>query len=582
MGTFEIKEDFLLDGQPFQIISGSIHYFRVVPEYWLDRLEKLRLMGCNTVETYVPWNLHEAQEGVFNFEKGLDLRRFIQTAQQVGLYVILRPAPYICAEWEFGGLPYWLLKDPFMKIRFSYPPYLEKVKNYFERLFLEFIDLQIDQEGPIILMQVENEYGGYGNDKNYLYQQAQLMRELGVTIPLITSDGPWQDNLENGSIPDVALPTINCGSKIKENFQKLATFQGEKRPKMVTEFWIGWFDAWGDETHHQTDRFDANQELADALHEGSVNIYMFHGGTNFGFMNGANYYEKLAPDVTSYDYDAPLSESGEITPKYLAFQKTISQFASLPSFPLSTTIKKINYGEIKLMDSVSLIATLSQISQPISSPYPVSMEMLDQGYGYIYYQSEIGAARTIEDFRLINCNDRAQIMVNNQLLFTQYDKEIGKKVAFDLTEAKNTLGILVENMGRVNYSVKMNHQTKGIRDGVILNGAFQSQWQIYSLTMDNLEKIDFSGDFISGMPSFYRFIFNVTEIGDTFIDCRGWGKGFVTVNGFNIGRFWEIGPQERLYIPGPLLKLGENEIIIFETEGKSSDKIILSDEAKLG
>ncbi len=299
MTTFEIKDEFYLNGEPFKVISGALHYFRVVPEYWQDRLEKLRLLGCNTVETYVPWNLHEPEEGVYNFSGQVDLKKFIQTAEKVGLYVILRPSPYICAEWEFGGFPYWLLKNGPQKLRFNDERYLSKVRPYYARLLQEVVDLQVTHQGPIIMMQVENEYGSFSNDKDYLQALVKLMKENGVDVPLVTSDGPWGDMLDNGTIPQDALPTINCGSKIKENFKILRKFHGEKKPLMVMEFWIGWFDAWHDEKHHTTSIEDATKELADCLDEGSVNIYMFHGGTNFGFMNGSNYYDKLTADVTS-------------------------------------------------------------------------------------------------------------------------------------------------------------------------------------------------------------------------------------------------------------------------------------------
>ncbi|MHC5269835.1 glycoside hydrolase family 35 protein [Enterococcus sp. LJL98] len=582
MSTFEIKEEFLLNGEPFKIISGSIHYFRVVPEYWKDRLEKLRLMGCNTVETYVPWNLHEPQEGQYNFSKGADLRKFIQTAEEVGLYVILRPSPYICAEWEFGGLPYWLLKDPEMKLRFSYAPYMQKVANYFRTLFKEVIDLQITHGGPIILMQIENEYGGYANDKVYLNQLTDLMIAQGVDVPLVTSDGPWGDMLENGSLQDRALAIVNCGSKIKEHFQRLREFHGEKKPLMVMEFWIGWFDAWGNEKHHTTSIEEAAKELADTLEEGSVNFYMFHGGTNFGFTSGANYYEELAPDVTSYDYDAPLTEWGEMTPKYKAFREVIRQYVEIPEFELSTKIQRKNYGELKVAERVSLFETLNTISEKITSVYPLTMEQVNQNTGYIYYTSAIGTAREISDFRLITCMDRANIFVNDEHLMTQYDHEIGVSQSFELTATENQLGVLVENMGRVNYSVKMNHQQKGIKDGVLINGAFQSDWEVYSLPMDNLEKVDFNKNYIAGQPSFSRFELEIDECGDTFIELANWGKGFVVVNGFNIGRFWEKGPQKRLYIPGPLLKEGLNEIIVFESDGKITDSVCFVSEPDLG
>lgn len=581
MAEFTIRDEFYLDERPIRVISGAIHYFRVVPEYWRDRLEKLRLLGCNTVETYVPWNLHEQKEGQFEFSGRFDLRRFIQTAQDVGLYVILRPSPYICAEWEFGGLPSWLLKDPRMKVRTSYQPYLDKVARYFARLFLEFVDLQITNNGPIIMMQVENEYGSFGNDKNYLTAIADMMRENGCQVPLVTSDGPWGDMLTNGTLPDV-FPTINCGSNIKEYFNVLREFHGKKRPLMVMEFWLGWFDAWGDEAHHTTETASAAKELADALKEGSVNLYMFHGGTNFGFNNGANYYDKLTPDTTSYDYDAVLTEWGDITPKYEALKAIIKEQVTLPQFELSTKIRKKAYGKKNVQAKVSLFAALADLSQPIHLPYTVAMEELDQAVGYIYYRSHIGKAREIADFYLVDCMDRAQVFVNEELILTQFDRELGEKASFTLTQTENELGILVENLGRVNYSQKLNHQRKGICDGVLVNNAFQSEWDIYTLPLDNLEQLDFEKDYHSGQPAFYRFELEAAELGDTFLDLTDWGKGFVTVNGFNIGRFWDIGPQKRLYIPAPLLQKGNNEIIVFESEGRVAESITFTDQPDLG
>lgn len=581
MKIFEIKDEFYLDGQPMKIISGSIHYFRVVPEYWRDRLEKLKALGCNAVETYVPWNFHEPQEGQFKFSGRFNLRQFIQIAAELDLFVILRPAPYICAEWEFGGLPYWLIKQPDLKVRFDNPIFLEKVDNYFAKLYPEIVDLQITQGGPIIMMQIENEYGGFANDKSYLEKIADLMEKHGTEVPFVTSDGPWGDNLENGSIQNRALATINCGSKIKEHFKTLKDFHQEKKPLMVMEFWIGWFDAWGDSEHHTMDDKTITNELADILEEGSVNIYMFHGGTNFGFTSGANYYGKLAPDVTSYDYDALLTEWGDITPKYLLFKEIIEKHLKIPTVELTTDIKKIAYGSLEVKSKTSLFNNLHNLSQKITHNYPLSMEQLDQGLGYVYYESNLGHKRQVEDFRLIGCMDRAQIFINDDPIATQYDLEIGTQLTFDLKAKTNKLGILVENMGRVNYSVKMNHQEKGIHDGVIINGAFQSDWAMFPLPMDNLTQLDFSKQWEVDQPGFYQFTFEVEKIGDTFIELPNWGKGFVTVNDFNIGRFWEKGPQVRLYVPGPLLKVGTNEIIVFESEGKIGTKIILTDEPKL-
>ncbi|WP_086347717.1 glycoside hydrolase family 35 protein [Candidatus Enterococcus clewellii] len=582
MHTFESRDEFYYDDQPYKVISGAIHYFRVVPEYWQDRLEKLKALGCNTVETYVPWNLHEPQESQFCFDGRLNLRRFIELAAALELKVILRPAPYICAEWEFGGLPYWLMNDPEVKVRFDNSAFMKKIERYYHRLLPEIVDLQITNGGPIILVQVENEYGGYANDKEYLKKSAKMMRQLGITVPLVTSDGPWGDMLENGSIPEYALPTINCGSKVTEHLQHLRAFHERKRPLMVMEFWIGWFDAWGDAAHHVTDSDEATKELDAILAQGSVNIYMFHGGTNFGFTNGANYYEQLAPDVTSYDYDALLTEWGDITEKFWKFQQVIGKYTEIPKIEYSTKITKKNYGVIEVAERTALFANLDLLSAKVATNYPVAMEKLDQAFGYIFYRSRMGRARQIEDFRLIGCMDRAQIFLNDQPLATQYDLELGKKIMFELTAEETELGILVENMGRVNYSVKMMHQEKGITDGVIINGAFQTQWDIYSLPMEDLTTLDFSREWQENQPAFHQFHFSATELGDTFVDMTGWGKGFVMVNGNNIGRFWERGPQKRLYIPAPFLRKGENEIIVFESEGKWNEAITLTDCPDLG
>ncbi|GIO37668.1 beta-galactosidase [Paenibacillus antibioticophila] len=577
--SFTVADQFYLNGEPFKIISGAIHYFRVVPEYWQDRLEKLKALGCNTVETYVPWNMHEPREGEYHFSGMYDLRKFIQTAEELGLYVILRPSPYICAEWEFGGLPFWLLRDGEMKLRFSYPPYLEKIDRYYRRLFEEFKDLQISDGGPIILMQVENEYGSYGNDKNYLYSLIELLRKHGATVPLVTSDGPWHDMLDNGSVQDAALPTINCGSGTKEYFARLREFHGEERPLMVMEFWIGWFDAWGDKEHHTRDAESAAAELSDILSEGSVNIYMFHGGTNFGFTSGANYYDKLSPDTTSYDYDALLTEWGDITPKYKAFQQVIARFTELPKVEFSTHIQKKTYGEIPVKQKVSLYSVADQLAKPVKSPYPLTMEALNQSSGYVLYQADLGKQRRVEDFRLIQCADRAQVFINQKHIFTKYDLDMEEKESFDLPDPENELMILVENMGRVNYSVKMNSQYKGIKGGVIVNGAFQSDWKQYVLSLDHVETLDFTQGYLKGTPAFYRFELEIGEKGDTFLDFTGWGKGVAFINGFNLGRFWEVGPQKRLYLPAPLLKHGMNEVVLFETEGKSGETIRFEDSA---
>lgn len=575
---FEIKEDFYWKGSPIKIISGAVHYFRVVPEYWEDRLLKLKAMGCNTVETYVSWNLHEPQEGIFDFEGILNIKRFIEVAQKLDLFVIVRPSPYICAEWEFGGLPAWLLKYDDMKFRCNDQQFLDKVEAYYQQLLKEIISLQVTHDGPIIMMQVENEYGSYGNDKAYLYALTEIMEENGVDVPLVTSDGPWLDMFDNGTILDKALPTVNCGSEIKKNTKILSEFVGREIPLMVMEFWIGWFTAWGDEKLHHTKVKEAAKELDDLLDIGHVNFYMFHGGTNFGFTNGANYYDYLTPDVTSYDYDAPLTEWGDVTEKYKAFREIIAKHVDyeLPALPEPSPKKK--YEELNISQKTSLFENLDNLTQSVFNEYPLPMEKLDQNFGYILYRGDIGKKRHLEDFRLLGANDRAQVFVNEEHVLTQYDKELGEKVELDLLEETNTMDILVENMGRVNYGVHLPHQQKGIKEGVVVNGAFRSNWEHFALPLDNVDALDFTKNYQEGKPAFYQFELHCEECQDTFVDMTGWGKGVVFVNGYNLGRFWEKGPQYKLYLPAPLLKRGVNEIIVFETEGVAKDTMKFSNE----
>lgn len=581
MRRFEIRDDFYLDGQKIQIISGGIHYFRVVPEYWRDRLEKLKMLGCNTVETYIPWNLHEKEKEKFDFDGMLDITRFVRLAQEVGLMVILRPSPYICAEWEFGGLPYWLLKEDGMRLRCMYPPYLEHVKSYYEKLFEVIAPLQITRGGPVIMMQVENEYGYFGDDREYLEYMKQLMISCGCEVPLVTSDGPWGDAFDCGKI-DGVLQTGNFGSKGREQFAVMRKKIGN-RPLMCMEFWVGWFDNWGVECHQTGDIEEHVQALDEILSEGHVNIYMFEGGTNFGFTNGANYYDVLTPDVTSYDYDALLTEDGQITPKYEAFRQIIGKYVALPDVELTTKIQRKAYGTLQAVRSTSLFGNLENLSRTVESVFPQSMEKLDQGYGYILYESELRCEGPLETLRLWGANDRANIFVDEKPLLTLYDRELLTEHTLEEPRKKgDKLSILMENMGRVNFGPNLERQRKGIDGSVQLNGHNHYHWKIYSLPMEDLSGLDFNIPVQKDAPGFYEFIFDADETGDTFLELDGWGKGCVLVNGFNIGRFWEIGPQKRLYIPAPLLKQGKNMILVFETEGKAPEVVELCDEPDLG
>lgn len=585
MGTFEVKDTFYLNGKPFQIISGSIHYFRIVPEYWKDRLEKLKALGMNTVETYIPWNMHEPKKGEFDFSGRLDLERFVSIAEELGLYVILRPSPYICAEWEFGGLPGWLLQEDGMRVRANDAKFLQHIREYYAVLLPKLKPMLITNGGRVILMQIENEYGYFGNDHAYMEAMRDIYKEQGIDVPFITSDGPTDENISGGMV-EGALPTGNFGSQTKERFEILKKYTNGG-PLMCAEFWVGWFDHWGNGGHMTGNLEQSVKDLDDMLALGHVNVYMFIGGTNFGFMNGSNYYEELTPDVTSYDYDAILTEAGDFTEKYRRYKQVIAKYTDIPEVTFSTQIKKKAYGKLSCKEKVGLMQSLPNISKPVNSLYPRSMERLGQYYGYILYESELTNEEKIGSMKLWKANDRANVFVGNDRIYNLYDHDLEKEwkpdyVVDHATKERRTMRILVENMGRVNFGPRMEDQRKGIDGCVQLNGHMHSYWTQYCLPLDNLDRLDFHAGYEEGMPAFYRFTFEVDEKGDTFVDLNGWGKGCVFINGFNLGRFWEIGPQKRLYLPAPLLKDGENEIIVFETEGKVGNVITLMDEPDIG
>lgn len=586
--TFEIKDEFYLDGKPFQIISGGIHYFRVLPEYWEDRLRKLKALGCNTVETYVPWNMHEPKKGEFDFvgerwHGMLDLKRFVETAQKIGLWVILRPSPYICAEWDFGGFPAWLLSEGEMELRTSDERYLRHVRDYYQVLMPYLAPMQVTQGGPVLMMQVENEYGTFGNDRKYLELLRDMMREGGIDVPLFASDGPGADILSNTAVEGI-FPTANFGSRAKVAYSCLKDFNGGG-PCMCTEFWLGWFDAWRDGKHHTTDPDEAAKELKELLENGSVNLYMFEGGTNFGFMNGSNYGTHLTPDVTSYDYDAVLTEDGQLTEKYHKLKKVITEHIQKePEAEPTVPVERRAYGKIPVSQKVDLFHALPKLDAPIETVAPRSMEQAGQGYGYMLYSTILDTSTELSNLWLYKAADRAIAFVDGKKALTAFDRELEEGHEVGPFYGKNMkLDILVENMGRVNYGPMLNWQRKGIDGCVFINSRFsQHNWKQYPLPMDNLEQLDYNAGYEEGIPAFYRFEFEAEEIGDTFLDFAGWGKGFVVVNGFQLGRFWEEGPQRRLYVPGALLHKGCNEIILFETEGKHSEEICLEAVPDLG
>ena len=596
MPDFEIKEKFYLNNEPFQIISGAIHYFRVIPEYWRDRLEKLKNMGCNTVETYIPWNFHETQKGKFNWQGMHDVERFIQTAQDLGLYMIIRPSPYICAEWEAGGLPAWLFAEKGMKVRCSYKPYLDHVTDYYKVLMPKLVPHLVTNGGNIILMQIENEYGYYGDDTEYLDFLAYTMKNLGVNVPFVTSDGPWGLAFKNGQHPE-ALPTGNFGTNCQKQFVVMQNQMPQNKPLMCMEFWAGWFDAWGNPFKMKSVLKWNKKDFEYTIKNGhNINIYMFHGGTNFGFTNGANYYATLMPDTTSYDYDAPVTEDGRLTKKYYAFRNIVKKYKQVPDVTFSTEIKQISYGKVKCIQTVDLLSNKDLICNPIKSHSPLSMEEAGQSTGYILYTTTLKNGEAPQNVMFNACNDRVQGFCAGKKMFTAYDKKITRgihyKFPFTLLNSKvwplngssdEEVQFLVENVGRVNFGHKLVKQKKGITDDVIINGHMHYGWNNYPLSFDEeqyntlITRANWSqgSSAQSKNPAFFMFEFDAKQTGDTFLNFKGWGKGFAFVNGFNIGRFWDKGPQKKLYIPGPLLKQGKNTIVIFETEGKRKDYISL-------
>ncbi|MBO0441124.1 glycoside hydrolase family 35 protein [Candidatus Enterococcus ikei] len=586
MHTFEVKEDFLLDGQPFKIMSGAIHYFRIRPEAWYHSLYNLKALGFNTVETYIPWNLHEQEEGKFDFKEQLDIQKFVRLAEDLGLFVILRPSPYICAEWEFGGLPAWLLNYREMRIRSSDPMFIKKVANYYKELFKQISPLQVTQGGPVIMMQLENEYGSYGEDKEYLLALYELMLENRVTVPLFTSDGAWDEAQTAGMLLDKnILSTGNFGSKANENFAQLSNLHKRHRkkwPLMCMEFWDGWFNRWGEEIIRRDP-----EELAEAVGEvlklGSINLYMFHGGTNFGFMNGCSARgRKDLPQVTSYDYDALLDEQGNPTEKFFSVQREVHEL--FPEIEQSEPLKKtaLEPAVAELKAKVSLFSIVEMISQHHSSKYPENMEKLNQNYGYTLYQTKVPKRSDEEFYRVIDASDRVHFFLNQEKITTQYRDEIGEKIFCTPNKEQNQLDILVENMGRVNYGHKLlaDTQRKGIRSGVMSDLHFICEWDQYSLDFSKLDGIDYKQPWIEGTPAFYQYELAVEKPGDTYIDLQKFGKGVVLVNGFNLGRFWNCGPTLSLYVPAAVLKKGINEIVIFETEGEWSENIAMEPKPK--
>ncbi|MCX6258234.1 MAG: beta-galactosidase [Bacteroidia bacterium] len=573
--TFRIADgEFQLNGKNFRIISGEMHCYRIPPEYWRDRMRAAKAMGLNCISTYIFWNAHEEIKGKFNFSGNADIARFISIAKEEGLWVILRPSPYACAEWEFGGYPSWLLNDSLIKIRKNNPGFLSAYKNYIQQLAKQLVPLQITHGGPVIMLQIENEYGSFGKDKAYMAQNRDIFKEAGFDVPFFTTDGPSQ--LPDGYLPGTyaAVDGLDEPAEVKKLLDK---YNGGSGPYFISEWYPGWFDSWGT-PHHKESLKQTSQVLENVLAAGySINLYMFHGGTTRGFMNGAN-NPPFSPQTSSYDYDAPLDESGNVTEKYLKFRDIISKYLPVGTHlpPVPEKKKTISIPEVRLDETASLYDNLPE---PVISSKPLSFEELGQAYGYVLYRKELklpfsGYLKTgaIRDF--------AQIQVNGGSTGI-FDRRMAADSMYIYCFLKNisaTLEIFTENLGRINYGPYLADNYKGISGPLIFKGQPLTDWKIYCFPFDDPDHFHFvkNNDSPKG-PVVRRGYFNLKETADTYLDMSKFGKGIVFLNGHNLGRYWYIGPSQTIYVPGPWLKKGKNEIEVFEMLKPSQDKITFVD-----
>jgi beta-galactosidase len=558
------KSEFLLDGKPFQLISGEMHPARIPAEYWRHRIQMAKAMGCNTIAAYIFWNYHEVEPGVFDFQTGNhNIAQFIRIVQEEGLFLILRPGPYVCAEWDFGGLPSYLLSIPEIKVRCMDPRYTSAVERYIKTLALQVKDAQVTKGGPILMVQVENEYGSYGNDHAYMKWIQEVWKKCGIEVPFYTADGATPYMLEAGSLPDAAIgldPGANAG-----NFEQAAKVNPNV-PSFCSELYPGWLTHWGEKWQ----RPDTAELITDIKwlmdNKKSFNFYVIHGGTNFAWWAGANSFgpTQYQPDVTSYDYDAPINEMGQATPKYEALRKVMAKYLpakqKLPAVPAPLPV--IEIPEINLSASASVWENLPAA---IQSPQPKPMEMLGQKGGFILYRSQLIGHKKGK-LRITELHDYATIFVDGKYV-GKLDRAKAENI-IDLpasTSANPQLDILVEGMGRINFAEYMIDR-KGITDRVSLNGMTLMDWQIFNLPFDEnyLQNLKFTSGEASRPGTFFKGEFDLTATGDTYLDVSQWEKGVVWVNGHNLGRYWNIGPQKQLYCPAPWLKKGKNEIVIFD------------------
>ncbi|XP_059473358.1 beta-galactosidase-1-like protein 2 [Neocloeon triangulifer] len=624
-GLEALPGQFKLNGKDITLYSGSIHYFRMVPEYWRDRLRRMRAAGLNAIDVYAPWNLHEPRKGVFDFGNGdedfskvLNIRQFLQIAQEEDLLVILRPGPYICSEWEFGGLPSWLLRYPDIKVRTSDPVFTGHVRQYFDQLLAQVVDLQFTRGGSIIAVQIENEYGSFGpydeiKDRDYLAFIRDAYVQNGINELLLTCDSPALVG-DTGSLPGY-LMTANFDNNPATQFDRLLELQPDK-PLMAMEFWSGWFDYWfGVHTGGLSPENFAEHLTTIFSYNASVNFYMFHGGSTYGFMNGANkipVFPGYLSDVSSYDYSAPLSEAGDYTEKYNITKDLIALdnevLTLTPAQPPNNP--KTAYPALQIQQFLTYDQIIQQIPLQLKTQIPtvINMEALEindgngQSYGLTVYRKQLDLP-TLAELQIVgHIRDVAMVVVDG-VQKTKKPQGSGALLGFGFWTNRNstfaiegaaaglnTLDVVVENWGRVNFGGPAYfEQKKGLFEGPLLVDGVEltdleaiplelkSKW-IKSLTGWQAFEVNQN---MTG-PVLLRATFDLSEPPqDTFLDMSAWGRGSIFVNGFHMGRFFHVGPQITTYIPAPLLLQGTNEIIIFE-HYLAADELTFSDVPILG
>ena len=564
--SFELGgRNFLLDKKPFQIISGEMHPARIPKEYWRHRIQMAKAMGCNSIAVYIFWNYHEFKEGVFDFTtENRNIAEFITICKQEGMWVLLRPGPYVCAEWDFGGLPTYLLKIPDIKIRCMDSRYMNAVTRYVNRLAKEVAPLQCSKGGPILMVQIENEYGSYGNDRNYIKELKKLWTNNGISIPFYTADGATDYMLDAGSIEGAAIG-LDSGSSD-------ADFETAKKhnpnvPAFSSETYPGWLTHWG-EKWARPDSNELKKEMTYLLtNKKSFNLYVVHGGTNFGFTAGANAFSatQFQPDITSYDYDAPINEQGNATAKYYLLRNLIKQYVAYPVPEMPKPIKTISIPTISLKKVYNL---WNYEAVSFQSPQPKPIESFGQNQGLISYKTKLVGHKSGK-LKIGEPHDYALVFLNGKFIDSIY-RDGGKwETNLPKTDVENPeLEILVEAMGHINFAQFMIDR-KGITDRVTLNGMSLMDWKITPYALDEkfikLQQINLNKSVTnSNYCNFFKGNFELKETGDTYFNLSNYSKGILYINGHNLGRYWNKGPQQKLYCPASWLKKGINEILVFD------------------